>query len=123
MKDLLISKVEWWGLSDSLKVLRPSTGLISKLISHKLKSDKLISHKRGIKLWNFIFDKRLFQLNAEKCCLFSTSVWHGTKKGTLSANLGLPENMSHRSVLALNVQYFSLGLLSPSSQSVSLNWV
>ena len=88
MKDLLISKVEWWGLSDSLKVLRPSTGLISKLISHKLISDKLISHKRGIKLWDFIFDKRLFQLNGEKCCL---SVWHGTKKCTLSANLGLPE--------------------------------
>ena len=36
--------------------------------------------------------------------------------------LGLPEDMSHGSVLTLEVQDFFLVLLSPSSQSVSLNW-
>ena len=49
---------------------------------------------RGIKLWNFIFDKGLFQLSGEKSCLFSTSVWQNTKKYMLSTALGPPEGMS-----------------------------
>ena len=62
---------------------------------------------RGIKLWDFIFDKGLFQQKGEKSCLFSRSIWQDTKQYMLSRALGLPENMSHRSVLALEVQDFS----------------
>ena len=38
----------------------------------------------------------------------------------LSTALGLPEDMSRRSVVALEVQDFSYGLLSPSSRIVKL---
>ena len=38
----------------------------------------------------------------------------------MSTALGLPEEMSHFTVLVLEVQEFSEGLLSPSSRSVKL---
>ena len=64
------------------KVLRPFTGLITyKQVSHKRQI-----FLRGIKLWNFIFDKGLFQLSEEKSCFFSTSVWQDTKKCMLHAH-------------------------------------
>ena len=56
---------------------------------------------RDIKLWNFIFDRGLFQTSGEKRCLFSTLIWQDTKMCMLSTTLGLHEGMSHRSVLAL----------------------
>ena len=51
------------------------------------------------------------------------SVWQDTKKCMLPTALGLPEDVSLCSVLALEVQGFSKGSLSPWSQSVLLNWV
>ena len=55
--------------------------------------------------------------------LFATSIWQCTKKCMLLTALGLPEKMSHDSVLTLKVQGFSQGLLSTWSQSVMLKWV
>ena len=63
---------------------------------------------RGIKLWDFIFDKYLFQLSEWKSCLFITNL-------TIQKNTSC---MSHCSVLALDVQSFSKEMLSPWSQSV-----
>ena len=51
----------------------------------------------------YFFYKGLFQLSGAKSCLFTTSIWQDTKKYMLPTALVLPEDMSHRSVLALEV--------------------
>ena len=45
------------------------------------------------------------------------------KECMLPEVLGFPGDMSHRSVLALEVSGFPQGLLPPCTQSVLLNWV
>ena len=45
----------------------------------------------GIKLWNFIFGKGVFQLSGKKSCLFTTSIWQDAKKCMLTTALGLPK--------------------------------
>ena len=54
-----------------------------------------------------VSDNRLFHLSGETNCLFTTSVWQATKTCMLPTALDFPEDMSHRSVLALKIQGFS----------------
>ena len=65
---------------------------------------------------NAVLDERLFQLSGEKGCLFTTSMCQGTKKCMLPTALVLCEDTNYRSVLALEVQGFSQGLLSMISK-------
>ena len=67
-----------------------------------------------------LFLKGLFQLNEEKSCSLATSVYQGIRKCMLPKALGVSEGMSHRSVLALEVEGFYEGFLPPCSQSVLL---
>ena len=60
---------------------------------------------------NAVFDNGLFQLSEETSCFFTRSAWQGTKKCILPAALGLPEDMSYYSALALEFQGFFYGLL------------
>ena len=62
---------------------------------------------------NDVSDNGLFQLSGERSCLFATSVCQATKTCMLPTALGFPKDMSHRSVLALKIHGFSLGLLPP----------
>ena len=68
-----------------------------------------------------ISDNGLFQLSREANCLLATSVWQGTKTCMLPTAISFPEDMSHRSLLALEIQGFSRKFLPPRSQSVSSN--
>ena len=78
-------------VSMSIKeVFRLFTGLISYK-KYLIKGQFLL---KVIKLWNFIFDKGLFQLSGERSCFFSKSIWQGTKKCMLSTALGLPKETS-----------------------------
>ena len=52
------------------------------------------------------FDKGLFQLSRERICLFIASVWQDAKNCMFTTALGLPEDMSHRFIFALEVQDF-----------------
>ena len=47
-----------------------------------------------------------FQLRGERSCLFTTSISQATKTYMLPTTLGVPEDMSYRSVLALEAQVF-----------------
>ena len=58
-----------------------------------------------IDMW--FIPKGLFQLSGEESCLFTRLTWQDIKKYMLTAVLGLPEDMSHLSTLALEVQKFS----------------
>ena len=62
---------------------------------------------------NDVSDNGLFPLSEETSSLLTTSIWQATKKCMLPAALGFPEVMSHRFVLALEIQGFSQGLLPP----------
>ena len=68
---------------------------------------KFARNYKSVYTINAVFDKGLFQLSGETSCLFTTSIWQGTKKCMMPTALGLPEDMSHRSVLALEVEGFS----------------
>ena len=59
-----------------------------------------------------VFDKGLFHVSGEKIYLFTALILQDPKKCMLPTALGLPENMSHRFVLALKVQDFSQEMLS-----------
>ena len=54
-----------------------------------------------------------FQRSGETSCLFTTSIWQTQKPACCLTVLDFPEDISHRSVLALEVQDFSCRLLPP----------
>ena len=56
---------------------------------------------------NDVFDNGLFQLSGETSYLFKTSISQATKTCMLATTLDFPGNMSHHSVLALEIQGFS----------------
>ena len=56
---------------------------------------------------NDVSDNGLFQLSGETSCLFKTSIWQATKTDILPSALGFIEDMSHRSILVLEIQGFS----------------
>ena len=54
-----------------------------------------------------VSDNGLFQLSGERSCSFKTSIGQATKTCMLPTALDVPEDMIHRSVLALEMQGFS----------------
>ena len=60
---------------------------------------------RDVELGNFIFDKGLYQLSREKMLLIP-NINLTQRKCMLNTALDLPEDTSHRSVLAIKVQDF-----------------
>ena len=56
---------------------------------------------------NDISDNGLLQVSGETSCLFKTSISQPAERYMLPNTLDFPKDMSHRSVLALEIQGFS----------------